>query len=411
MRFFVTVVGSEMPTDVTAIMLHQNLESLVTVTRKSINDGSEAWEAGLQRRLYQSFSFFGDRLAFVRTIFFRTTYVRPVRFQMRNKIKQYNRIQKSRSQPYKFRPPAAITITEITMTSSQLPDNDDGDDDGDGDDDDHVVVKMHDNPERFPYVLARGDLANLSALRGTDADTRNKFLEERDTNPTALEQEAPSLFCEVEARLVVTCSDQEQVFDANDNENGDNDEPTPSSSSPSPSSPVQGTIYVTNTQILFVSKDTDDAEADIAVGGTCIILHALSDNPEPSLYLQLQCEDDMVEMTVFCNTDDCQVLFDALCKLIALHPVEGDDDDGGMMGMMGMMGGMMVGGGMIGGGFGDDVFGDYGEPDSEWVTSETIATQQEREAMLERLDNLLVIAPGLEAQDDEEDGRFDDPEE
>lgn len=274
-----------------------------------------------------------------------------------------------------------------------------------------LVVSVHDNPERFPYILVRGSLANLSALRGTDATARSTFLEERNTNPTALDADAPPVFCEIKARLTTSAQnnqEEDEVFgDEKDNNYHEyDDEPVEPISTTPASQPISGTVFVTNTQILFVTSELDDMEADIAVGGACILLHALSDDPEPSLYLQLQSENDdgMTEMTIFASQENCQELFEALCKLIALHPIEGDDenDSGGMM--MGMLSG-----GMMGGGFGDDVFADYGEPAGEWVTADTSteATKQEREAMLERLDNMLVVAPGLEVSEDN-DGQFED---
>jgi len=278
-----------------------------------------------------------------------------------------------------------------------------------------IAVSVHDNPERFPYSMVRGSLANLSALRRTDAATRATFLEERNTNPTALEADAPAVFCEIEARLLTSTQnsqeeeeeEEEEIFgdagDENHNNGENDDEQEPISTTPA-SPPISGTVFVTNTQILFVTSEADNMLADTAVGGACILLHALSDDPEPSLYLQLQSGDDdaMMEMTIFASQENCQELFEALCKLINLHPIEGDDanDTGGMMGMLG--------GGMIGGGFGDNVFADYGEPSGEWITADTstTATKEERGAMLERLDNLLVVAPGLEVQ--EGNGQFDD---
>ena len=93
------------------------------------------------------------------------------------------------------------------------------------------------------------------------------------------------------------------------------------------------------------------------------------------------------------SEEDRQKLFDALCKLISLHPIEDDEDEDNHG---------MFSGGMIGGGFGDDPRLDYGE----MVWAEPTPEESDREAMLERLDNLLVVPPGLEVEDD--DGRFDD---
>ena len=89
--------------------------------------------------------------------------------------------------------------------------------------------------------------------------------------------------------------------------------------------------------------------------------------------------------------------------LVSLPPLEPDSgDDGGLFGA----------GGVIGGGFGDDGAADYGEHDGfVWAGGDSLAASAvpagspEREAMLDHLDRLLVVPPGLEVG---EDGQFDD---
>lgn len=300
-----------------------------------------------------------------------------------------------------------------------------------------VSVQQHD-PERFPYALARGVEANLSAVRAScsDAQTRATFFEERNTNTVALEANAPALLWEtplfVEATMRITEGGEPEIVgkDDNDNDEGEGDENGEGSSSPTltlePERRVPGQVFVTNTQVLFVATDTDDSDSDLAIGGACVVLHAMTEDPEPSVYLQLSSEDHVdtggvTEVTLIPSTANgggdgdgaCQALFDALCKLISLHPIEGDDEDeegGGMFGF---------GGGMIGGGFGDDVYADYGEPadadghgDADglvWAPPAAAtggeATPAERQAMLDRLDDMLVVAPGLQV---DETGQFDD---
>ena len=300
-----------------------------------------------------------------------------------------------------------------------------------------MPAAAHD-PERFPRVVLRGIAANLSALRGTDAQTRAAYCEERNTNPVALGADAPALLLDapipVRATTTTTTSAMEAVDEKGvlgDQADGDGDEeeeeedPIEDPIESSTSTTVRGELFVTNTQILFVAESAEESGSDLAIGGACVVLHAMTEDPEPSVYLQLSSYsnnedgDDgagvVTEVTLVPsagdnNSGDCQNLFDALCKLISLHPVEGDDDDDDDG---------MFGGGMIGGGFGDDAFGDYGEAIDGlvWAPPRTtedgpVASDQEREAMLERLDNLLVVAPGLEAKDDEnnsgEDGQFED---
>ena len=318
------------------------------------------------------------------------------------------------------------------------------------------AAAVHD-PERFPHVVLRGDAANLSALRGTDAQTRATFCAERNTHPVALEGDVPVLLVEgpIPVRAITTVTiagtagvDETGVYgdptteiNGDDDGGGDGDDENDNDEDPEASSApdnhqndeaVHGEVLVTNTQVLFVAESSDESGSDLAIGGACVVLHAMTEDPEPSVYLQLSSSsnnDDVdnhgsgvvTEVTLVPSSggggsDACNQLFEALCKLISLHPVEGDEDD--------YEGDGMFGGGMIGGGFGDDAFGDYGEPIDGLVwapppSSEdgpVVATDREREAMLERLDNLLVVAPGLEAEDDDddndngrgEDGQFED---
>jgi hypothetical protein len=229
------------------------------------------------------------------------------------------------------------------------------------------------------------------------------------------------------------------VFGDGDDEesDGDNNNEEPElSSEPSVPEPISGTVFVTSTQVLFVAADAEQSHSDLAIGGACVVLHAMTEDPAPAVYLQLSSSsssehaDDggfgggsITEVTLVPSDGrpgddgDCQRLFDALCKLISLHPIvvenDEDDDDGYGGGMFGF-----GSGGMIGGGFGDDAFGDYGEGGESlvWATLDGDneddngggATDAEREAMLERLDGLLVVAPGLQAGDTETDGQFDD---
>jgi hypothetical protein len=183
-----------------------------------------------------------------------------------------------------------------------------------------------------------------------------------------------------------------------------------------------GTLVVTSDRVIFWSDD--DGTGDLIVPAKCVDLHAMSsarggdedtDEPEEtrtSLYLQIRsdCErssGDLIEWTLLphglATQEDhertTQTMFDALSELISLHPIDPDenmDDDG------------------------DDETvvappGHYGD-DAE-------ATPEERRAMLDRLDRLLVVPPELEetdavegqfdnAEDDDDDeGRFDDADE
>ena len=131
----------------------------------------------------------------------------------------------------------------------------------------------------------------------------------------------------------------------------------------------------------------------MAIGATCITLHAMTEEPELALYLQLtgDSDDDTSEVTITpLDPETSETIFSGLCKLVANHPLEDDGDE---------QGGEFEG-------FGDDLiwapaagFQDGEDGDG--------ATQEERDAMLERLDNMLVVAPEYQIQE----GQFDDAEE
>jgi hypothetical protein len=153
-----------------------------------------------------------------------------------------------------------------------------------------------------------------------------------------------------------------------------------------------GHVFITDSQVLFQCSQTQDHS--VAIDAECIVLHAQSD--DQVLYLQLQ-EDpsndsEVMELTLTVTTsDECERLFQALSHLISQHPVYGDEDDDGMM-------------------------GDYGEdmvvaPDEHGSSQQQLLpTEEERNAMLDRLDAMLVIPPHLQDNNNtyEEAGQFDD---
>jgi hypothetical protein len=88
------------------------------------------------------------------------------------------------------------------------------------------------------------------------------------------------------------------------------------------------------------------------------------------------------------------VLFDGLCKLVSLHPLEVDDED-------------ETGGNPFGG---DELI--WAEPRSSSsgraaFDEEGGASEADRATMLDRLDNLLVVGPDLEVLE----GQFEDADE
>ena len=215
------------------------------------------------------------------------------------------------------------------------------------------------NEDQYPFVILRGESANLSGLRSVD--TQASFLSQRE-QPLLISTAIP-------CRISIPGTDEIV-------------------------STLEGQIFVTSSQILFVAKE--DVDKDWAIGAACIVMHAMAEEPELSIYLQLQEEGEQsetIEITIIpMNPDTSQSIFDALCKLVSLHPIEDDDDDNEAGGQFFVQ---------------DDfvcaplAFGD-GEDEEERG-----ATEEARQAMLDHLDSLLVVRPDLEIVE----GQFDDAEE
>ena len=231
---------------------------------------------------------------------------------------------------------------------------------GDNQNNDVFVVV---NEEQLAHAILQGETADLAALRQVEA--QSEFL---------LQRGQPIISTPIACRVAL---DQEDDS-------------------------VAGDVFITSSQLLFVASDERNREKDLAIGATCITLHAMTEEPELSLYLQLASmgseTTDISEVTVtpLDSEEASQILFDGLCKLVALHPIE-DDDDYNEEGGGGFFGGGddLIWAPYSSGGFDDDAGEEGG------------ATDEERDAMLERLDNLLVVRPEFEVQD----GQFEDAEE
>lgn len=118
----------------------------------------------------------------------------------------------------------------------------------------------------------------------------------------------------------------------------------------------------------------------------------------------------------------CQLLFDSLTKLASLNPADdgGEGAGGGLFSMLAMMAGMGGQNGQMGG----FVYGDDDEDDNDDMVirfggSNNLvednddsdgAADEERHAMLQRLDGVLVVPPEYEiaSSDEGEGGQFDD---
>jgi hypothetical protein len=120
----------------------------------------------------------------------------------------------------------------------------------------------------------------------------------------------------------------------------------------------------------------------------------------------------------------CEIMFKALTKLASLNPAgecdDGANGGGGFFNMLSLMAGMGRG---FGDGFdGETVIADHGgDGDDDMVVrlggsnnfvenddESDVATDTERQAMLRRLDDMLVVPPEYEIASSNDDGQFDD---
>lgn len=220
-------------------------------------------------------------------------------------------------------------------------------------------------------LISQGELAELGLLRVTQTETQKVAIQQ------LLAQHEERILCHT-MQVTATLSNAFQDRD--------------------------GYVMITSDRVLFWSQEAQHQADDLAIHATAIDLHALAREPT-SCYIQLQSDSESgpLELTIvptgssnsFTETQ-AQALYEALSELISLHPIDPNDED-------------------------DDEY-DFVEDNGDdemifWAPSEEEATPDKREAMLERLDNLLVVPPELEKSDDEQqvprqsgEGQFDDAE-
>lgn len=194
--------------------------------------------------------------------------------------------------------------------------------------------------ENKTHQIVRGELAGLSELRGSKTEISETILYS-DT-------------------VKVTWKEDEDISFAS----------------------IAGKAIVTTERIVFVANVEE--KNDASIDAECILLHATLHDP-PSIYIQIQETSAEVEapmeLTIVPDKESsCQAFFEALSKLVAMHPIYDDDIDDGDEGMM-FMGPTRV------------------ESDE--------GSTEDRQAMLDRLDNLLEVPPYLDVGE----GQFDDADE
>lgn len=168
-----------------------------------------------------------------------------------------------------------------------------------------------------------------------------------------------------------------------------------------------GDVFITDDQLLF--RCFSQNQHSVAIDAECILLHAQSE--DQVLYLQLHeqpsnsDDGEVMEFTLtLLSSDDCERLFRELSHLIEAHPVYGDEDDLDN-GNFNNGGGMM----MMGGEYGDDMVVAVSSEEVVTQQSPGEASEEERNAMLNRLDAMLVVSPELSRGEDVTDeGQFDD---
>jgi hypothetical protein len=152
---------------------------------------------------------------------------------------------------------------------------------------------------------------------------------------------------------------------------------------------------VTSDRLLFWSREQQYLSDDLVVDAVCIDLHALSNDPILSVYIQVHDGEKTIELTVVPMAEEgqdqeskCQAIFDALSTLVSQHPIDPNDTYEG--------------------------FSAGNDDDDEMVCAlnnnqngDQEASAEQRQAMLEHLDDILVVPPEFE----QPTGQFDDAEE
>ena len=210
---------------------------------------------------------------------------------------------------------------------------------------------------------------------------------------------------------IIPWSDRMKVSITDNSSSGD-----PSSITPTATT-IVGALALSTNRLFFCSeKQVLDAEEDHdrIIHATAIELHALAEHEDDTvdlpngqrpgnryIYLQfIENEEsnngDNATMELSISPEDpataedsCQRIFDALSRMVALHPLENEEEDDDTMY------------------YGDDMIVAVDEDASESRTlSPPVSTEEERNAMLERLDAMLEVPP--ECDMDNHEGKFDD---
>ena len=181
-------------------------------------------------------------------------------------------------------------VMEETTTTNNLGGNNnnvDGENENENNNNESHILIVQQDPERYPHIVLKGTAANLSALRGTDAQTRATFFDERNcpsSSSPPLLMESSVLVSVTTTTTTTTATATATAATATADDEHDEESNTVSNHH---QQVVRGELFVTNTQVLFVATERDQLECDLAIGAACVVLHAMTDDPELAVYLQL----------------------------------------------------------------------------------------------------------------------------
>jgi len=258
--------------------------------------------------------------------------------------------------------------------------------------------------------VRRGPAADLSILRATGKDPASQkvaltqLLDESKEERILLEA--------LPTRATISVAPN-AVFDDDDNDDDDKEERENNDENNKEENEEQkqteGITVITSERLIFWATTDDDANSDndLLVDAVCIDLHAISQDPL-SVYLQIQSPKSAATMELFLiptneesRAQECQSLYDTLTQLISFHPIDPNADEEGHPDDD------------------DDIMFLAAPPPCTTACEADSSIEEEaveREAMLQRLDQMLVVPPDLERPSDDDDdeqaqtadGRFDD---
>lgn len=208
------------------------------------------------------------------------------------------------------------------------------------------------------FYVKSGEGANLSTVRATRGDSFSIAIQQ------LMVENETILFGPSEVKLSLIRSSEEHLEELS----------------------ALGTLLITTESVLFWAADVTFLGCDLAVPAVCIDLHAMAEDPV-SVYIQVRpssmsFDDTSIEVTILsAEKDRNELIFAALCKLVALHPVDDGEEENPGFGQ-------------------DEMIVRSGTPP---------VTEEDRESMLVYLDSVLVVPQELEIQESQvASGQFDD---